>query len=328
MPRTCRAVTPDYNKDLMMNPGDRVTIHMHDTKDGFRVDITDNTTHKKGSMTASTKNGFGHILYQPDSRHLQHGAVRVPSRVQHGQPAREHLVGPHLQRRVSPTRSGTSRTASTSTPTSTARVSAETGRRYLDEDDGSNFCVPAEDSLLIKINGCFFDDEDFDGQSYQNDWPGTNPNAVQDAKFHPTPVLFTSPLIKGKTNYSNVVFEADLPRIEAADSQFNPPFCNRTTGENCVNPPAGAAFYPFYTTRMDHGTCTWQEGGNFIPGTINHFGGSSTTAYGPLLLTPYQVPITRPTRPVSAYRYNNFQNDLGGNPCPVTSSTLTAPRLT
>ncbi len=50
-----------------MNPGDRLTIHMHDTKAGFTVDITDNTTHKKGSMTASTKNGFGHILYQPDS---------------------------------------------------------------------------------------------------------------------------------------------------------------------------------------------------------------------------------------------------------------------
>jgi hypothetical protein len=47
------AVTPDYSKDLMMNPGDRITIHMHDTKAGFRVDLTDNTTHKKGSMTAS-----------------------------------------------------------------------------------------------------------------------------------------------------------------------------------------------------------------------------------------------------------------------------------
>ena len=132
-------------------------------------------------------------------------------------------------------------------------------------------------------------------------------------------MLFTSPLIKGKTNYSNVVFEADLPRIEASDSQFNPPFCDRTTGENCVNPPAGAAFYPFFTTRMDHGTCTWQEGGNYIPGTINHFGGNSTTAFGPLLLTPYQVPITSGNPTGIVYRYNNFQNDLGTNPCPATT---------
>ena len=126
-------------------------------------------------------------------------------------------------------------------------------------------------------------------------------------------MLFTSPLIKGVTNYSNVAFEADLPRIEASDSQFNPPFCDRDTGANCVNPPAGAAFYPFYTTRMDHGTCTWQEGGNYIPGTINHFGGNSTSAYGPLLKTAYPSVGNQ-----VIYRYNNFQNDLGTNPCLAT----------
>ena len=178
---------------------------------------------------------------------------------------------------------------------------------------------PGKDSLLIKINGCFFDDEDFDGQSYRNDWPGTNPNAKQDAKFHPTPVLFTSPLIKGKTNYSNVLFEADLPRIEASDSQFNPPFCDRTTGANCVNPPAGAAFYPFFTTRMDHGTCTWQEGGNYIPGTINHFGGNSTSAYGPLLLDA--VPVDREPDHLSLQQ---LPERSGRQPVPPSTADRTA----
>lgn len=126
--------------------------------------------------------------------------------------------------------------------------------------------------------------------------------------------MFTSPLANGKANYSDIAFEADLPRIEADDSQFNPPFCNRTDGTHCVNPPARAAFYPFFTTRMDHGTCTWQEGGNYIPGTIKHFGGSSKTAFGPLLLTPYPS-----TGNQIIWRYNNFQNDLGSNPCPVTT---------
>jgi hypothetical protein len=36
---------------------------MHDTRAGFRVDMTDLTTGKHGSMIASTANGFGHILY-------------------------------------------------------------------------------------------------------------------------------------------------------------------------------------------------------------------------------------------------------------------------
>src|SRR5436190_4683981 len=30
------AVTPEFNRDLMMNPGDRITIHLHDTPAGFR----------------------------------------------------------------------------------------------------------------------------------------------------------------------------------------------------------------------------------------------------------------------------------------------------
>ena len=38
------AVNPDVTKDLLMNPGDRIRIHMHDTPAGFRIDLTDLTT--------------------------------------------------------------------------------------------------------------------------------------------------------------------------------------------------------------------------------------------------------------------------------------------
>jgi hypothetical protein len=62
---------------------------------------------------------------------------------------------------------------------------------------------------------------------------------------------------------------------------------------------------------MDNGTCTWQQGGPFIPGTIDRFGGTSATEYGQLLLTPYPVKSNK-----ISWRYNNFQNDLGTNPCP------------
>ena len=61
------AVNPDYTKDLLMKPGDRIRIYMHDTPAGFRVDMSDLTTGQNGSMTASVANGFGHILYQPNS---------------------------------------------------------------------------------------------------------------------------------------------------------------------------------------------------------------------------------------------------------------------
>jgi hypothetical protein len=125
-------------------------------------------------------------------------------------------------------------------------------------------------------------------------------------------VRFTSPLANGTTNYETVAFETDLPRIEVEDSQDNPPFCDRTTGANCVNPPNGAKFYPFYSTAIANGTCTWQEGGDHITGTVNDFGGSSTTEYGPLLQTVYpDVGFT------TVLRYNNFNSGNLANPCPA-----------
>src|SRR3954470_1779842 len=59
------AVNPDTAKDLLMSPGDRVRIHMYDTRAGLRIDLVDLTTRQAGSMTASIANGFGHILYTP-----------------------------------------------------------------------------------------------------------------------------------------------------------------------------------------------------------------------------------------------------------------------
>jgi hypothetical protein len=109
-------------------------------------------------------------------------------------------------------------------------------------------------------------DEDWDGQSYRQDWPGTNPNPVVDRALHPTPLLFTSPTTNGR-NYSTMAFETDLPGIEVQGAQANPPFCDPNTGANCVNPPNGAQFYPLFSTTFRQGSCTWQEGGRFLPGT-------------------------------------------------------------
>jgi len=299
------AVNPDVNKDLLMNPGDRIRFHLHDTPAGFRVDMTDLTTGKHGSMTASTANGFGHILYAPNSTTCQAAPYAFHPEYSTANPrgntwsahtynvAMSDEIG-HFENCLAIDASGNCTSAGAQDPT-------------LDGDDTG--CVPGTDSTVVKINGCFASDEDFDGQSYRNDWPGTNPNPFLDRALHPTPVLFTSPTIHGK-NYSTIAFETDLPRIEAADSQANPPFCDRTTGANCVNPPAGAQFYPFFSTTLRHGECTWQEGGRFIPGTVNNFGGSSTTEFGPLLRTLYpEAGFT------TTVLINNFNSGDMRNPC-------------
>jgi hypothetical protein len=292
-----------------MNPGDRITIHMHDTTAGLRIDLTDTTTGQSGFMTASVANGFGHILYQPHAKTCSMEPYAFHPEYSTANP-RGNTWSAHTYNVAFSDEIGHFENCLTLDANFNCAVSAgdEPGGA-LDADDV--FCVPGDDATVVHINGCFAADGDFDGPSYRLDWPGTNPDPTIDASLHPSPVRFTSPLANGNTNYSNVAFEADLPRIEASDSQFNPPFCNRTTGADCVNPPAGAEFYPIYSTTSRNGTCTWQEGGDHIPGTINDFGGNSTAEYGPLLLTPYPTKANK-----IVWRYNNFQNDLGTNPCP------------
>jgi hypothetical protein len=306
------AVSPDLAKDLLMSPGDRIRIHLHDTPAGLATDLTDLTTGQSGSMTASTDNGFGHVLYTPDAATCQMQPYAFHPEYSTANP-RGNTWSAHTYNVAMSDEIGHFENCRKLDAAFNCAKPGDQDKGALDEDDANNFCLPAEDSTLVKINGCLSDDEDFDGQSYLPDWPGTNPDPRKDAKLHPSPLLFTSPLANGTTQFSTIAFEADLPRIEAADSQDSPPFCDRTTGANCVNPPRGAQFYPFFTTGMHNGTCTWQEGGNFIPGTINHFGGSSTTEFGPLLKTVYpDVGFT----PVE--RINNFNSGDFANPCPVS----------
>jgi hypothetical protein len=88
--------------------------------------------------------------------------------------------------------------------------------------------------------------------------------------------------------------------------------CNTVTGAGCVNPPPGAQSYPFYSTKADGSSCTWQEGGPFLPGTINDFGGSSATEFGLLLLTTY-----RAAGFTTVQRFENFNSGNLPNADPV-----------
>jgi hypothetical protein len=174
----------------------------------------------------------------------------------------------------------------------------------VDGDDVACFSAAQPPPGSVRVSGCQGTDVDFDGPEYFNNWPGTLPNAAADRKLHAQAIQFSSPTTRGQ-QFQRAAFEADLPRIELATS----PACNRTTGANCVNPPPGAGFYPFFTTRGRE-ACSWQEGGAFIPGTTNTFGGSSTTAYGQLLQLTYPGPGFTPFQ-----RINDFRRVLDSNPC-------------
>jgi hypothetical protein len=130
--------------------------------------------------------------------------------------------------------------------------------------------------------------------------------------------LFTSPLTHGH-NFDRVAFENLLP--------FDEPSCDILTGAGCTNPPAGASFYPFFSAVQvgnnqggnSQGTfsCQWGVGGAFIPGAINTFGGSSTTAYGDLLFLPFVSPVTTTGVVVLTSSYRRV---LASNPCPASIS--------
>ena len=298
---------PDPSKDLLMNSGDWLLVDIRDTPEGLAISIKDLTTGQIGSMTASIANGFGQVQFVPDpgtdcnnipyafhpmySTSSEH--TRVPWAVHSFNIAFSDEVG-HFE-------------YCADANCTTIGVNDPAG---VDVDDA--VCFPASISSRIQIGGCLGTDVDFDGASYQPVWPGTLVAPGQDKKYHPSAVVFSSPLFtpmmgSGTENYNRVAFETDLPAIEDQTS----PTCNIFTGANCLNPPAGANFYPIYSTRNWKGSCVWQLGGANIPETINDFGGNSTVEYGSLLQLAVPVPGN-----VAVNVYFDFRQVLPSNPCP------------
>ena len=305
---TFKGLNPDLTKDLLMNPGDTIRVFMHDTPAGYRIDINDLSTGGHGSMTASIANGFGQVLYEPDATqcHVRPYAFHpmYDSAVPRGNTWAAHTTNVSVSdeighfencRQIDPA-TGTCLQAAGADPT-------------VDVDD--QFCLNGADfGALIPINGCLLDDGDFDGTSYRFNWPGTFRNPFLDRLLHPTPMRFTVPTSGGRA-LEQTAFETDLPRIERGDEPGNPlPGCDAHTGANCVNPPPGAQFYPLYTATRVHGTCMLQQGGPFIPGTVNDFGGTSKSEYGDLLFVDYaSAGFTVDTRA------QDFRRELRGSPC-------------
>ena len=266
---TFGSFTPSPVTDLFMNQGDQLVVDIHDSPAGLVTVIRDLTTGQSGFMTASAANGFAQINFQPhaakcsESPYAYHPMyatssehTRVPWAAHSYNVAFSDEIG-HFEY--------CSAVAVEGGPCTGRNVNDPGG---LDGDDAP--CFSPAFTTLIKIGGCVGTDNDFDGVPYQKVWPGTDPNPRQDAKYHSTSILFSSPLFNGTQNYNRVAFETDLPRIEAADLGGN---CDRNTGTNCVNPPPGANFYPIYSTSSDvngdnaqgdnaHGAhCVWQFGG-------------------------------------------------------------------
>jgi hypothetical protein len=309
---TAATYTPDPSQDLFMNQGDAIALSMRDTPAGFQVRLDDLTSHRSGSMTASAANSFGQVLYQPTSATCNVAPYGFHPMYSTSSPATRVPWAAHSYNIAFSDEIGHFEYCDAVDPATGDCTSPGGGDQTIDSDDTN--CFAAAQSLLVPVTGCTGADGDFDGPSYLRDWPGTG-SPRHDARFDPQPLEFTSPRFDGRQRYSEVGFEADLPRIEYPDFGGT---CDGTTGANCVNPPAGARFYPIYST-TDHGllpgrSCTWQFGGPAIPGTANNFGGSSVTEYSTNLLRLFYPSVNGSGQPAPEYKYEDFSNVMA-DPC-------------
>jgi hypothetical protein len=293
--------TPDPARVLFMNAGDELQVSIHDSTAGLVTRVDDLTTGESGLMTASVANGFAHPLFQPNAStcteepyafHPMYSTSSEHTRV----PWTAHSYNVSFSDEIGHFEY-----------CDHANVHGNCVNHGVDDAHGDADdvgCFNPDASLLIQVGGCIGSDIDFDGTPYLRDWPGTNPDPNADAQLHAQSFTFTSPLSNGR-NYDRLAFEADLPAIEFFTG------CDTSTGAGCVNPPPGASFYPLYST-TGRSACAWREGGTYMPGTTNTFGGSSTSEYGPLLGLYY------PEEPgfSEGVFYEDFRNVLSSNPCP------------
>ena len=326
------STNPNHSDVAFYQSGDRLSVALADTTAGLKITIHDlSNPGQNGFMVASAANNFGMVQFAPTGTtcnnipynfHPMYSTSSQQTRVIWTAHSYNIAFSDEIGHfdycgRVVHLVSGAPpfNTPQFGSCSQNEGIAGDT--ESSDRDD--TVCFPASESLLVPTSGCIGINAGFDGVPYQTLWPDGNAN-------HPAPVFFTSPL-SGGTNYSNAVFEADMPRIEAKDvSPVNN--CNRTTGVGCVNPPltddgVPATFYPFYSaaqTSTSAGSCVGWIIGNHIGAnpqdgspayTLNDYG--RNLQYGPLYLQTYLIlGGGGATRNI----YDDFHNDLGTNPCP------------
>jgi hypothetical protein len=306
-PQESDVATFTANSDtLLMDPGDRVTVHMWDASipGGHALEVreTDLTTGKTGFMIASGDNGFMNtdpFSYKgsPFNFEPEYSTARAQNIIPWG-------IGPYMINTEYEIGHWEACTSVTGRATYQVGSFSDTYYRqchgpYETDADGSEYFEP-NDSPCYKagdthngttapnlVTGCdvFFHaigDLDYDGQPYYPDWPNSTT-----AGLFPSPFLQQQPSTHGRP-YTGIQFMTD-----SSATQFNTN-CNLSNGQGCVLPPKGPGhFYPYFTLASIRGTCYWEFGnmangnnygrdlqyGSVHPGTLGAF-------VGPILSNP------------------------------------------
>ncbi|HEY3184862.1 MAG TPA: hypothetical protein VGJ77_18625 [Gaiellaceae bacterium] len=295
------AFVPSAATDLFMNPGDVLTVDLHDTFAGLQIVIHDLTTGATGSMTASVANGWAQVNFDPkgmctESPYAYHPMyatssehTRVPWAAHSYNVAFSDEIG-HFEY--------------------CASVKKEGGSCLGGDGDADDaFCFSSAFSLSSGSGGAWRRTTTSTASRTSPSGPGRRGARRRTNVYirHPSCSRARSSTDRRTTSGSR-----SRPTCRASR---RPTSAARATGRPApaaFNPPPGANFYPIYSTGAFNGACIWQLGGPRIKGTTNTFGGTSTAEFGPLLQSVYPVAGFAPS-----FRYNNFRNILSTNPCPA-----------
>ncbi len=291
--------TPN-GQTLLMNPGDRLVIHIFDAKlrgggHALETSIHDLTTGQSGFMIASARNGFMQTSiadcsgrpfnYQPeyDTAKPQNiipwaaleTNISTQFEIGHFEPCASvtapmpfpvgNFTDTIWQNCTGPYENAAPPDGTTTNPEASDAPCWPNGFTH------GGHAPPNEVAGCIQTiaqNG----DLDYDGTSYWPNWPdSTKPDR------YPSPFLQQEPRTRGHA-YKTIQFQTNAP---ASESTCAP------TGVGCAVPPSVAPgnFYPFWTQARVHGQCVWEFGqmrnGNTFGGT-HQYGQPSAYFFGNL----------------------------------------------
>jgi hypothetical protein len=273
---------------LLMNPGDKVRIHMWDAAapgggKAFEVQIDDLTLHKSGFMQASAHNGFANTSFsdcsgtpfnfQPEFSTAKAGniipwaaiATDVSTEFETGHWESCTKLSKPISNPFDPSDSGADfNKCSGPYEAKDPKGGPEAGEAncYLAGDTHPGFDGPGTSTAPDQATGCQDNvfqngDLDFDGSPYWTEWPtGTT------AGTYPSSFVEAFPTTNGH-QYSHYFFQTDIALSE--DS------CTPSSLSGCTVPPVGPGnFYPYWSATNRAGTCVLEFGN--VSARVDDFG--------------------------------------------------------
>ena len=137
---------------LMMQPGDRITVTMHDTSQGLQTVLFDQNTGQVGSMTASAANGFGQIQSAPTGTSCTEIPYNFHPMYSTSSPATRVPWAAHSYNIAYDVETGHFDPCSNVNAATLTCAGLEGVAGDQEPADGDEFpCFPAADSLLVQV---------------------------------------------------------------------------------------------------------------------------------------------------------------------------------